>query len=89
MADERACQNHSENPDPQEKPVSGDDITPSQEQLRPPDGGALTRQAPTEPDRMAGAHQPPLPGAKPGKDERHQLNFTLPAPGLEVCRETI
>ena len=40
MADESARQNFSENPDPQEKPVSGDDITPSQEQqivlARPP-----------------------------------------------------
>ena len=33
MADESVSQNFSENPDPQEKPVSGDDITPSQEQL--------------------------------------------------------
>jgi hypothetical protein len=32
MVDERASQNPSENPDPQEKQVSGDDITPSQEQ---------------------------------------------------------
>ena len=32
MADERASQNPSENPDPQEKPVSGDDITHPQEQ---------------------------------------------------------
>ncbi len=40
MADERVSQNLPENPDPQEKPVSGDDITPSQEQQvildRPP-----------------------------------------------------
>jgi hypothetical protein len=40
MADESVSQNFSENPDPQEKPVSGDDITPSQEQqvilARPP-----------------------------------------------------
>ena len=40
MADESVSQNLSENPDPQEKPVSGDDITPSQEQQifldRPP-----------------------------------------------------
>jgi hypothetical protein len=28
MADESASQNTSENPDPQEKPVSGNDITP-------------------------------------------------------------
>lgn len=35
MADKSVCQNFSENPDPQEKPVSGDDITPSQEQLNP------------------------------------------------------
>ena len=35
MADEHKSQNLSENPDPQEKPVSGDDITPSQEQLNP------------------------------------------------------
>ncbi len=32
MADESVSQTFSENPDPQEKPVSGDDITPSQEQ---------------------------------------------------------
>jgi hypothetical protein len=32
MADESVSQNLPENPDPQEKPVSGDDITPSQEQ---------------------------------------------------------
>lgn len=37
MADERVSQNLPENPDPQEKPVSGDDITPSQEQPRLPD----------------------------------------------------
>ena len=37
MADERVSQNVSENPDPQEKPVSGDDITPSQEQQSLPD----------------------------------------------------
>jgi hypothetical protein len=40
MADKNASQNFSENPDPQEKAVSGDDITPSQEQQivldRPP-----------------------------------------------------
>ena len=48
-----------------------------------------SRQAPTKPDRMAGAHQPSLPGAQPGKNERYQLNFTLVAPGLEVCCETI
>ena len=40
MADESVSQNSSENPDPQEKQVSGDDITPSQEQqmvlARPP-----------------------------------------------------
>jgi hypothetical protein len=35
MADESVSQNPSENPDPQEKLVSGDDITPSQEQLNP------------------------------------------------------
>ncbi|MCC6147222.1 MAG: hypothetical protein IT308_06595 [Anaerolineaceae bacterium] len=35
MADESVSQNFSENPDPQEKPVSGNDITPSQEQLCP------------------------------------------------------
>jgi len=32
MADKNISQNFSENPDPQEKRVSGDDITPSQEQ---------------------------------------------------------
>ena len=37
MADKIVSQNISENPDPQEKPVSGDDITPSQEQPRLPD----------------------------------------------------
>ncbi len=37
MADESVSQNLPENPDPQEKPVSGDDITPSQEQPRLPD----------------------------------------------------
>ncbi|GIV63633.1 MAG: hypothetical protein AB1457_06255 [Chloroflexota bacterium] len=40
MADEHVSRKFSENPDPQEKPVSGDDITPSQEQqivlTRPP-----------------------------------------------------
>jgi len=37
MAEKSASQNPSENPDPQEKPVSGDDITPSQEQQTLPD----------------------------------------------------
>ena len=37
MADESVSQNLSKNPDPQEKPVSGDDITPSQEQQVLPD----------------------------------------------------
>ncbi len=32
MADESVSQNFAKNPDPQEKPVSGDDINPSQEQ---------------------------------------------------------
>lgn len=40
MADERVSHDFSKNHDPQEKPVSGDDITPSQEQqivlARPP-----------------------------------------------------
>jgi hypothetical protein len=40
MADKNGSQNFSENPDPQEKPVSGDDITLTQEQqvilARPP-----------------------------------------------------
>lgn len=40
MADESVSHNFSKNPDPQEKQVSGDDITPSQEQeivlARPP-----------------------------------------------------
>lgn len=40
MADKNGSQNFSENLDPQEKPVSGDDITPTQEQqvilARPP-----------------------------------------------------
>jgi hypothetical protein len=34
MADEHVSQSFSENLDAQEKPSSGDDITPSQEQLR-------------------------------------------------------
>jgi len=37
MADELVSHNLSKNPDPQEKPVSGDDITPSQEQQSLPD----------------------------------------------------
>jgi hypothetical protein len=37
MADSRGSLNLSKNPDPQEKPVSGDDITPSQEQQPLPD----------------------------------------------------
>jgi hypothetical protein len=37
MADESVSQNLSENPDPQVKGLSGDDITPSQEQPRLPD----------------------------------------------------
>jgi hypothetical protein len=37
MADKYVIQSFSENPDPQEKPISGDDITPSQEQPRLPD----------------------------------------------------
>ena len=37
MADKNSSQNFSENLDPQEKPVSGDDITPTQEQPRLPD----------------------------------------------------
>ena len=37
MADKSVSQNPSENPDPQEKRVSGDDITPSQEQQSLPD----------------------------------------------------
>jgi hypothetical protein len=36
MAEENGSQNFSKNPDPQEKRVSGDDITPSQEQPRLP-----------------------------------------------------
>ena len=35
MADEIVSHNPSKNPDPQEKPVSGDDITPCQERLYP------------------------------------------------------
>lgn len=34
MADKNGSQNFSENLDPQEKPVSGDDITPTQEQQK-------------------------------------------------------
>jgi hypothetical protein len=37
MADKSVSQNLTENPDPQGKPVSGDVITPSQEQLPLPD----------------------------------------------------
>jgi hypothetical protein len=37
MADENVSQNISENPDPQVKQVSGDDITNSQEQPRLPE----------------------------------------------------
>jgi hypothetical protein len=37
MADESVSQNFFEYPDPQEKSVSGDDITPTQEQPRLPD----------------------------------------------------
>lgn len=40
MADKSVSHNFSKNPDPQEKPVSEDDITPSQEQqivlVKPP-----------------------------------------------------
>ena len=37
MPDKNISQNFSENPDPQEKRISGDDITPSQEQQTLPD----------------------------------------------------
>ena len=37
MANKSVCQNLPENPDPQEKQVSGDDITPSKEQQTLPD----------------------------------------------------
>ena len=37
MADESVSRTFSENPYPQQKPVSGDDITPSQEQQSLPD----------------------------------------------------
>ena len=37
MANKNASQNFPENPDPQEKRVPGDDITPSQEQPHIPD----------------------------------------------------
>jgi len=37
VADESASQSFFENPGPQEKPISGDDITPSQEQQVLPD----------------------------------------------------
>ena len=37
MAEKSVIQNFPENPDPHEKPVSGDDITPSQEQQPLPD----------------------------------------------------
>jgi hypothetical protein len=40
MADEHVSRTISENYAPQDKPVSGDDITPSQEQPRLPDYGA-------------------------------------------------
>ena len=45
MADESVSQNFSENPDPQEKRVSSDKITPTQEKLR------LAMEAPL-PDRL-------------------------------------
>lgn len=35
MTNKRVSQNHSQNPDPQLKEVSGDDINPSQEQFLP------------------------------------------------------
>jgi hypothetical protein len=41
MADEIVSQNLTENPDPQEKPVSGDDITHSQEQQPLPDSSPI------------------------------------------------
>lgn len=37
MADKSVSQNFSENPDPQEKPVSRDDITPTHEQQKFPE----------------------------------------------------
>ncbi len=37
MADEYVSRTFSENPDPQEKPAFGDDITPSQEEQALPD----------------------------------------------------
>ena len=37
MTNKHSSQNFSENPDPQEKPVSRDDITPSREQRRLPE----------------------------------------------------
>jgi len=37
MVDKYVSRNFLQNPDPQEKPVSGDDITPSQEQQALPD----------------------------------------------------
>ena len=79
MADENVSQNFSKNPDPQVKPVSGDDITPSQEQQTLPD-----RLPQSLIDWLARINSP-LPGAQPGKDERHQLMSILAAPGLEVC----
>ena len=48
LTDTTASQTLSKNPDPQENGVSGDDITILQGQRH------LTRQAPKEPDRMAG-----------------------------------
>jgi hypothetical protein len=45
MANEYVSRTISKNPDPQEKPVSGDDITSSQEQQR------LPKEAPL-PDRL-------------------------------------
>ena len=46
MAKESVSQNLPENPDPQEKRVSGDDITPSQEQLRTQMGALLPDRLP-------------------------------------------
>jgi hypothetical protein len=37
MTNENACQDYAENPDPQEKGVPGDDITPTQEQQKFPE----------------------------------------------------
>ena len=77
MADKNVSQNFSENPDPQEKRVSGDDITPSQEQ-------------PCHPDRLPQSlieWLARITGATwrwTGRSRRTQANHSIAAPGMEV-----